>query len=110
MINPLNTVSQYTDRLPIRLSPLIPPLPLSLVKLLLDTDIILGRRRPAVGLPSAFVPTGNNNKAPNYRSTVLTPVLTPLSRPVLNRVNTTFRVSNTVPYSGFTVSTLKPAP
>jgi hypothetical protein len=37
-------------------------------------------------------------------------VLTPLSRPVLNRVNTTFRVSNTVPYSGFTVSTLKPAP
>ena len=62
-----------------------------------------------MGLPSAYaadVPTGNNNKAPNYRSTVLTPVLTPLSRPVLNRVNTTFRVFNNIPYSGFTVSTL----
>ena len=38
--------------------------------------------------------------------TVLTPVLTPLSRQVLTRTNTYFCCFNTVPYSRFPVSTL----
>ena len=60
--------------------------------------------------PCLVAPCASPKRHCNGCYTVLTPVLTPLSRPVLNRVNTTFRVSNTVPYSGFTVSTLKHDP
>jgi hypothetical protein len=46
----------------------------------------------------------------NDEPTVSTPVLTPVSGQVLTRTNTYFCCVNTVPYSAFTVSTLKPEP
>jgi hypothetical protein len=55
-------------------------------------------------------PRGRKRPLATVSTPVSTPVLTPVSRQVLTRTNTYFCCVNTVPYSNFAVSTLKPEP